>query len=129
MPQTSLDFGRLYKVDESERAMYRALNDSVDVIGIVVAAGACGVDRADIRRSLDHKNRYVAVEHAMAIAAVVRGTSSELASAICGAFVTPSDFAIAEPRPLTDRERADRLEAMVRSMPLGSELVAKALKP
>ena len=69
-PQESLDFGRLYRVTDSVRGLYRALNDAVDSIGILPAAGACGIDRGDLRRSLDRDGRRVAAEHAMAIAAI-----------------------------------------------------------
>lgn len=129
MSQQALDFGRLYRVEEQERVIYRSLNDAVESIGgIVVAAGACGIDRADLRRSLDHKTRYLAVEHAMSITAILRGSNSDLASRICRAFVSVADFAIADAAPpLTDRERADRLESAMRSMPLGEQLVAHAL--
>jgi hypothetical protein len=114
MKQESLDFGRLYRVDDGARGVYRALNDAVDQLGILVVAGACGVDRADMRRSLDRQGRRVAIEHAMAIAAISQRDAREQ---IITTFAEPLGHALAEQRPaLTDRERADRMEMVLRSI-------------
>jgi len=127
MTQESLPFGRLHRVGDGARTLYRHLNDAVDAVGILPATGACGIDRSDLRRALDRDGRRVAVEHAMSIAALVSSSSFELGAKIASAFVSPLDLMVNAPVPMTDRERADRLEMAIRSMPLGEQLVAHAL--
>lgn len=124
--QEALDFGRLYKVSDASRALYRALNDGADQVGILPAAGACGIDRGDLRRALDRDSRRVAVEHAMSIAAMC---GSDVRNRIAAAFVEPLDLVIADSLPpMTDRERADRCEAALRSLgPVGEQARLAAL--
>ncbi len=124
MSQEALDFGLLYRVEDSARSLYRMLNDAIKPGEMLRVAGACGIDRGDLRRSLDRDGRRVAVEHALAIAALASTTDRRtIASTFAGAL----GFDIRETTPLTDKERADRLEVAMRSMPLGEQLVANAL--
>jgi hypothetical protein len=127
MSQEKLDFGRLYKVADATRHLYRRINDCVDVVGILTAAGACGIDRSDLRRSLDRDGRRLAVEHALSIAAV---SSVDMGGRIAQAFVEPLGFEIAEPAaPMTDNERAARLEVALRQLgPVGEQALRNALK-
>jgi hypothetical protein len=114
MSQESLDFGRLYRVTDATRSVYRALNDAVDVLGVLPAAGACGIDRTDLRRALDRDGRRLAVEHAMSIAAM---STIPFREKIARAFVTPLDFELGDARPqMTAEERALRYEAKLRSI-------------
>jgi hypothetical protein len=113
-PQEALDFGRLYRVVDATRSLYRSLNDAIDQVGIVPAAGACGIDRGDLRRSLDRDGRRVAVEHAMSIAALC---GPDMRTRIGSAFVQPMDLDVCGARPpMTDKERADTAEAVLRSL-------------
>ena len=124
--QESLNFGRLYTVADSARQLYRVVNDAVDSVGILPVAGACGIDRGDLRRALDRDGRRLAVEHAMAIGAVA---GPDARHAIGGCFLKPLGLAVTEELPpLTDKERADRCEAALRALgPIGEAARVAAL--
>jgi hypothetical protein len=126
MTQESLDFGRLYRVTDSTRSLYRAMNDAVDVLGIVTAAGACGIDRADLRRALDREGRRVAVEHAMAIAAC---STSSFRERVASAFISPLDFELSDARPpMSHEDRANLAESVLHALgPIAQEAWRQAL--
>lgn len=125
MTQEALDFGRLWRVDSAARRVYRHLQDAVDIVGVLPAAGACGIDRADLRRALDRDGRRIAVEHAMSIGALVAPASIDLANKLAAAVIDP--FA-APPEPMTPEERANRLEVALRLLgPVGEQALAAAL--
>ncbi len=118
MTQESLNFGRLHTVSDAARSVYRFLNDAVDSVGIVTATGACGIDRADLRRALDRDRRYVAVEHAMAIASLVSSSNFDLSTKISAAIVKPMGLTVELPKRMTPEERnAARVEAARRLAP------------
>jgi hypothetical protein len=125
MSQEALNFGRLYLVADATRVLYRKLNDAIDQIGIVPAAGACGTDRSDLRRALDRDGRRVAVEHALAIAACA---SSDTSRAILESFSDPLGFCVVDDLPkMTDKERADRAEGALRALgPIGEQAMVNA---
>ena len=123
--QEALNFGRLYRVGEGARRIYRFLNDAVDQTGVLPAAGACKIDRGDLRRALDRDGRKIAVEHAMSIAAIV--DSFDLRQRICSAFVEPLGFRLIEDAPMDDKEARIRLESALRSLgPLGEQKLHEA---
>lgn len=115
-------------VDSATRLAYRHLADGIECIGgIAVAAGVCGTDRGDLRRSLDRDGRRVCVEHAIAIGARLRIYNASLATKLGSALVTAMDLDVFPRVTLSDKERADRLESLLRRMPLGEQLVDEAL--
>jgi hypothetical protein len=123
--QEPLDFGRLYRITEGARRVYRLLGDAVDQVGILPAAGACGIDRGDLRRALDRDGRKIAVEHAMSVAAIV--DSIELRRSICTAIVQPLGFRLIDDAPMGDREARIRCEAALRSLgPIGEAKLFEA---
>lgn len=126
MSQEPLDFGRLYRVADGARSVYRAINDAVDSIGILPAAGACGIDRGDLRRALDRDGRKIAIEHALAIAAVADYDASRR---IIEPIAETIGFSITDDLPrLTDRQRADRLEGALRALgPIGEQAMRSVL--
>lgn len=116
-------------VDTSVRRVYRLLEDHIESVGgMDVAAGLCGVERWDLRRAFAGKDRYLPVDHALAIAARMRFHNAGIATEIGAALVRPIDLCVFPRVVMTDGERARRLEALIRSMPMGAELVAKALE-
>jgi hypothetical protein len=124
-PQEALDFGRLYRITEGARRVYRLLGDAVDQTGVLPAAGACGIDRGDLRRALDRDGRKIAVEHAMSIAAIV--DSIDLRRNIATAIVQPLGFRLIEDAPMDDKEARIRLESALRSLgPIGEAKMAEA---
>ena len=48
MGQEALDFGRDHRVTEAHRMVLRVLNDAVDAIGLLQAAGACGCRTSEL---------------------------------------------------------------------------------
>jgi hypothetical protein len=123
--QEALDFGRLYRITEGARKVYRFLSDAVDQTGVLQAAGACGIDRGDMRRALDRDGRRVAVEHAMAISAIT--DSIDLRRSIASAIVQPLGFRVIDDAPMDDKEARIRLESALRSLgPLGEQKLHEA---
>lgn len=82
-------------LDTSARRVYRLIDDNLHAVGgIETAAGMLGIDRGDLRRALDHKGRYLPVEHAMAIAQRMRWHRPSIAVEICAAIVLPVDLLV-----------------------------------
>lgn len=124
----SADSNEKDAVDDALRKAYRLLDDGVESIGgIAVAAGVCGFDRGDLRRCLDRNGRKLALDHAVAIAARIRQFNYGLSTRIGAAIVDPLDLQVFPRTTLTDKERADRLEAAMRAMPMGEQIVANVL--
>ena len=112
-------------VETCARHVYRMLDDAIGSIGgIAVAAGVCGIDRGDLRRALDRNGRRMAVEHVMAINARLFRYNATLATKIGSALVEPANLDVFPRVTLTKDERIERLERLVKSMPLGEQLLA-----
>lgn len=118
--------GFLYRVGDGAREIYRTLSDTVASVGLLQAAGACGIDSGDLRRSLDRNGRRVAVEHAMAIAAIA---GYDERRQIVSTFARTAGFEVADQLPpMSDKERAARLEGALRALgPLGEQALLQAL--
>lgn len=115
-------------VGSAIRRAYRLIDDGTHLIGgMGVAAGLCKLDSGDLRRCLDRNGRRLALDHAVAIAARIRQENYGYATRIGAAIVLPLDLLVFPRTTLTDKERADRLETFMRAMPMGDELVSRAL--
>lgn len=115
-------------VESATRKVYRHLDDSIASIGgIEVAAGLCGIDRGDLRRSLDRNGRRVAVEFAIAIGARLRTYNATLATQLGSAIVGPMHLEVFPRVTMTAEEKARRLEDAVRAMPMGEQLLEHIL--
>lgn len=124
----SADSDEKERVEDCTKKAYRLFDDGIESIGgIAVAAGVCGYDRGDLRRAIDRNGRKLALDHAIAIGARIRQFNYGLATRIGAAIVDPFDLQVFPRTTLTDKERADRLEAAMRTLPMGSELVANIL--
>lgn len=120
-------------VQKHTKKIYRLIDDNlVSVGGIETAAGFCGVDRGELRRAIDRgtpaQPRYLAVDHVIAIMSRMRQHNAAKATEIAAALVYPAGFLVFPLVELPAEEKARRLEQLVRSMPLGDQLVEKALK-
>lgn len=114
-------------IAEAMRTTRRWLADGIEAIGgIVVAAGVCGFDRGDLYKAVDGEKR-IALEHVLKISARIRLSNYGLATKIGAAIVGPLDLQVFPRTTLSDKERADRLEAAMRVMPMGNEIVANVL--
>lgn len=115
-------------VKEAMKHAYRLVDDGVEIIGgTTVAAGVCGIDHGDLRRSINRDGRRLALDHAVAIATRIGRTNPGHATRIAAAIVLPIGLLVFPRTTLTDKERADRYEAYIRSMPLGDQHIANAL--
>jgi hypothetical protein len=116
------------RCEDAARQVYRGLSDGIENLGgIVVAAGICGLDRSDLRKALDRNGRRVAVEHAIAINARLRRFNYGLATRIGSAFVEPADLDVFPRVALTPEQENVRMRALIRSMPMGDQLLADTL--
>jgi len=128
MASESQDNAETAAVESASRKVYRHLTDGIECIGgIIVAAGVCGARHGDLRRALDRRDRYIAVEDCIAIGTRLRLYNATLATKLGSALVETFDLDVFPRVTMTDKERADRLERLVRSMPLGEQLLADTL--
>ena len=68
MSQEKLEFGLDYRITERQRRLLRIVNDAVDAMGLIVAAGACGTRTQDLSDVLAGRaNRYLRTEWLIAI--------------------------------------------------------------
>ena len=111
--------------------IYRLVDSSKEMVGGAdSAATIMSIDRGDLRRALDRKGRYLAIEHVMAFNERLVQFSPETAQRINAAFVRVSDMLVYPRVQLTAAERARRMENMLRAMSAASgvDLVSKALE-
>jgi hypothetical protein len=124
--QPSLDFGLLYRCDDEYRFSMRALADAYEVVGSVVAAGATGVDKGDLSKMFEPGSgrhmRFSAVFKLGAIApAEMRRRALEPLARCFG-------FGITAPEPMSDKEKAIRLETALKSLgPIGEQKLIEAM--
>lgn len=128
MSAESLDNEEQRLVEESLRRSYRYLDDGIETLGgMLVAAGLCVIDRSDLRKALDRNGRKVALDHVVALGTRLARYNPALATKLASAIVHPFGLEVFPRVTLTDKERADRLEAAMRAMPMGLQLVEQIL--
>jgi hypothetical protein len=113
--------------------VYRLIDDNLGSFGgIEGAAGIVGLDRGELRRAIDrgspNQPRYLYVDHVMALLARLRQHNAGKATELAAALVYPAGFLVFPLVEMTAEEKARRLEQMLRSMPLGEQLIEEALK-
>lgn len=126
------DSERLLVGDYVRRA-YRLLSDGVHSIGgLDVAAGVCGTNAGDLRRSFDRDGRRLALDHAVAIGARIRRFNTGLATQIGAAIVRPIELMVFPRVTMTEAEENRRLKARLlaigNSLGVGAQLVEEALE-
>jgi hypothetical protein len=110
--QEALDFGRDHRVSEGQRSIIRVLNDAVDAVSLIVAAGACGCRTQDLSDSLSGRsNRYMRIEWVIAIRDVA---PPDFQQRINQALIGPG-FKVEAIKPLRPEEKLARLEARIAS--------------
>jgi hypothetical protein len=125
--QGSLDFGRSFLTDDAFSTSMLALRDAYMAAGNMVAAGATGIDRSDLPKMFEFgSGRHLRYKAVFQIGAL-DSTSRELRRRILEPQAKLFGFDLVDHEPMTDKERADRLEAAMRAMPLGEQLVANVL--
>lgn len=126
MSQEPLDFGRTYRVIDEHRAVYRATEDTKDAIGLIVAAGASGMEAPDLAKTFTpNGGRHLRLRTVMAIGAVA-GTDARRA------IITPiarlfGFSLVAAAQPLTAEQKLARMQALLvaRFGAAGAELAAE----
>lgn len=121
------------RVQKHLKQVYRLIDDNLaSVGGIETAAGFCGVDRGDLRKAIDRgtKNqiRYLAVDHVVAIMTRMRQHNAGKATELAASLVFPAGFLVFPLVEMPVEEENRRLKQLVRSMPLGEQLIEQALK-
>ncbi len=112
MSQEDLNFGRLYRLDEEYKTAFRATEDSIDQIGLIVAAGASGMESPDLNKTFaPNSGRHLRLRTVMAVGAVAGFDARR-------AIVTPIarlfGFDVQPQRPrLTPEERIARTERRI----------------
>lgn len=118
--------------DYTRRAYRLLLEGSHALGGLEIAAGVCGVNAGDLRRSFDRDGRRLALDHAIAIAARLHRFNPSLVVQIGSAIVRPLELVVFPRVTMSDKERADRLEAKLRTtgqaLGVGDQLVEDALR-
>lgn len=113
--------------------VYRLIDDNLSAVGgIEVAAGFCGVDRGELRRAIDRgtpqQPRYLAVDHVVAIMTRMRRHSAAKATEIAANLTYSAGLLVFPLVDLPADEKVRRYERLIRSMPLGDQLIENALK-
>lgn len=114
------------------KKVYALVGEGIGSIGgLDVAAGVCGVNAGDLRRSLDGDGRRLSVDHAMAIGTRIRRFNATLATKIGSAFVYTMALDVFPRVELTPEEENRRLKAKLlsigNSIGVGGQLVEDAL--
>jgi hypothetical protein len=126
MSQSELNFGRLYRLDEEYKAAFRATEDTVDQVGLIVAAGASGMESPDLNKTFaPNSGRHLRLRTTMAIGAVA-GFDARRAIITPIARLFGFDVQPQKPR-MTPEQRIARMEARVmeRFGQAGVELLAE----
>lgn len=111
MSQATLDYGNDFRVTQALRDVLRVVNDAVDAVGLMIAAGACGCRSAELADVLaGRSNRYLRVEWLLAIADIA---PIDFKHRIGDALVSWMGMKATSARPLKPEERLAILEQRI----------------
>lgn len=118
MSQESLDFGRVYRVEAEHKAAWRAVENAVDSVTLIVAAGASGMEAPELSKTfVPNSGRHLRLRTAMGVGAVA---GLDARRAILLPIARLFGFSIEQEKPLDDREARIRMEAALKSLgPIG----------
>lgn len=125
-PQPQLPFGVAYRVDELFRRSLRAMEDVYHQVQPLVAAGATGIDKADLPKMFEPgSGRHFRYKAAFQFGAL-EVANLELRRRVMEPLAECWGFALIEPEPMSDREARIRLETKLASLgPLGQQALAE----
>ena len=114
------------------KKVYALVSEASNSIGgLDVAAGICGINAGDLRRSLDGDGRRLSVDHAMAIGTRLRRYNATLATRVGSALVYTMQLDVFPRVTMTAEEENRRLKAKLMaigaSIGVGGQLVEDAL--
>lgn len=112
--------------------VYAGIKASLGSIGgLDVAAGICGLNAGDLRRSIDKDGRKLSIDHTIAIATRLRRYNASLATKIGSAIVYPFGLEVFPRVEMKPEEENKRLKAKLlsigQSIGVGDQLVSDAL--
>jgi hypothetical protein len=122
--QGEINFGRVFRVDDEYKSAHRATEDTIDAIGLIVAAGACGMDAPDLSKTFaPNSGRHLRLRTVMGIGAVA---PSDARRAILMPIARLFGFDIQVAKPMDDKEARIRLEEGLKQLgPVGEAKLAE----
>jgi hypothetical protein len=122
--QTEMNFGRLFRLDEEYKAAFRATEDTVDAVGLIVACGASGMEGPDLNKTFTpNSGRHLRLRTVMAIGAVA---GLDARRAIITPIARLFGFDVQVSKPMEDKEARIRLEEGLKQLgPLGEAKLAE----
>lgn len=116
MSQQGLNFGRLWRLEDEYKDAFRATNDALDQVGLLVAAGAAGLDAPTLNKTFEpNSTRHLRLRTVMAIGAVA-GVDARRAIITPVARLYGFDLVAAKPPTPEEENRAMR-EYLARKAP------------
>ncbi len=125
MSQEPLDFGRVYRTEAEHRLAWRATENAMDSISLIVAAGATGMDSSDLSKTfVPNSGRHLRLRTVMGIGAAA---GLDARRAILQPIARLFGFDVSNEKPMDDREGRLRCEAALRALgPIGEAALAEA---
>ena len=124
--QEALDFGPTWGVDQAFSESMLAVRDGYQAIGNLVAAGATGIDKADLPKMFEPgSGRHLRYK---AVFAIGKLASIEVRRRALVPLAELWGLGICDPRPMPPEEKAARLEAALNALgPIGQAARIAAL--
>jgi hypothetical protein len=118
MSQEPFDFGRIYRLEAEHKLLWRATENAIDSVGLIVAAGASGMDAPDLNKTfVPNSGRHLRARTIMGIGAVA---GLDARRAILTPIARLFGFDIEVAQPMDDREARIRLEEGLKALgPVG----------
>ena len=114
VPQVEMDYGRGERLSEAQRHVLRIMNDAVDALGLMTAAGACGCRTQDLSDALAGRaNRYIRIDWVLALLDVCRLSFPDLRMKLARALVEWSGVDVSTGRKKTPAEELAELRETV----------------
>jgi len=124
MSQEPLDFGRVYRVEGEHKNAWRATENAIDSIGLLVAAGASGMDSPDLSKTfVPNSGRHLRLRTVMGVGAA---SGLDARRAIITPIARLFGFDIQVAKPMDDKEARIRLEEGLKALgPVGEAKLAE----
>lgn len=120
MSQESLDFGRVCRVEDEHKKVWRATENAVDQLTLIVAAGACGMEAPELSKTfVPNSGRHLRMRTVMGVGAAA---GLDARRSILQPIASLFGFSIEVARPIDDREARMKCEAALRELgPVGMQ--------
>lgn len=129
MSQLAIKWAPADRVGEARRKVLLVLNNIVDAVGLMVAAGACGARTQDLSDALGGTaNRYVRIEWVFALLDLCDRQLPDYRNKLAEALVGWIGLQAVSPNPMSAEEKNIRIEATLeRHGALGKAILDEAL--